>query len=352
MVSTVQGRSALQVSARSRAQQQPPQTVAVANRPQLPQENRSSGPAPSFSRRLALGLLPASLQLASLSLTAPPPADAAESVFSRLEAAPSTLSQPFYMGPFDSKTIYYPRWMFGEWNVHSKFVGLNIPLGPKFVPDGFLQAADAPASSGGVGSECDYSLRFYSTLPDTFSNNARFMLGLGSPEDAIIADKAYNTKNMTDAFLGYSGAVSAVDYDPRDAPLRQTVMLSRLSPDMAPLPPRRLELYINALRSEGEGNRFATSELSRQVMLAIRAAQVTDYEVLNEYRLVSPGVVKGRQRSLLYLQPQDPLYFESGRKAVAVYDYEFTMTRVAPAEDAPMGAVACVPTPKDVIQCL
>lgn len=216
----------------------------------------------------------------------------------------------------------------------------------------FLQAADAPASSGGVGSECDYSLRFYSTLPDTFSNNARFMLGLGSPEDAIIADKAYNTKNMTDAFLGYSGAVSAVDYDPRDAPLRQTVMLSRLSPDMAPLPPRRLELYINALRSEGEGNRFATSELSRQVMLAIRAAQVTDYEVLNEYRLVSPGVVKGRQRSLLYLQPQDPLYFESGRKAVAVYDYEFTMTRVAPAEDAPMGAVACVPTPKDVIQCL
>lgn len=138
MVSTVQGRSALQVSARSRAQQQPPQTVAVANRPQLPQENRSSGPAPSFSRRLALGLLPASLQLASLSLTAPPPADAAESVFSRLEAAPSTLSQPFYMGPFDSKTIYYPRWMFGEWNVHSKFVGLNIPLGPKFVPDGFF----------------------------------------------------------------------------------------------------------------------------------------------------------------------------------------------------------------------
>ena len=244
--------------------------------------------------------------------------------------------------------------MFGEWNVHSKFVGLNIPKGPKFVPEGFLQAADAPAESGGIGSEYDYSLRFYSTLPDTFENNAKFMLGLGGIEDAIIADKAYNTKNMTDAFLGYPGAVEAVDYDPTDSPMRQTVMLSRLGPDMAPLPPRRLELYINGLKSEiGEdGKSFVTSELSRQVMLGIRAAQVTDYEVVNEYELVKPGVIKGKQRSLLYLQPQDPLYFQVFGKAVAVYDYEFTMTRVAVPEDAPRGAIACVMTPKQVDQCL
>ena len=358
---TVQARSAVQVSALGKAQQSRP--PATASPPPLKSENLSiSRPLkptpPEVSRRLTLGLIPASIQLASslsfASLTAPQSAHAAESLFNCLTAAPTSLSQPFYNGPFDSKTIYYPRWMFGEWNVHSKFVGLNIPKGPKFVPEGFLQAADAPAESGGIGSEYDYSLRFYSTLPDTFENNAKFMLGLGGIEDAIIADKAYNTKNMTDAFLGYPGAVEAVDYDPTDSPMRQTVMLSRLGPDMAPLPPRRLELYINGLKSEiGEdGKSFVTSELSRQVMLGIRAAQVTDYEVVNEYELVKPGVIKGKQRSLLYLQPQDPLYFQVFGKAVAVYDYEFTMTRVAVPEDAPRGAIACVMTPKQVDQCL
>lgn len=42
--------------------------------------------------------------------------------------------------------------------------------------------------------------------------------------------------------------------------------LSRLAPDMAPLPPRRLELYINSLSSEeGLDGSFLTSELCRQV---------------------------------------------------------------------------------------
>jgi hypothetical protein len=291
----------------------------------------------------------------------PPPALAETSenlyLLPRLSAAPGTITQPSYLAPWDSKTIYYPRWLFGQWKVNSKFTGVATPLA-KYVPDGFLQQANAPSEDGGVGAEYNYSLRFYSTLPDTFKNNARFMLGLGYPEDAIIADKAYNTKQTSDAFLGYSGAVASVEFDPRDAPLRQTVELSRLGPDMVPLPPRRIELYVNALKSEtpggveGNGRTFVTSELARQVLVAVRDVQVTDYEVINEYRLVAPGKIEGRQRSLLYLQPQDPNYFKAGNRAVAVYDYTFTMTREVPEADAPQGAVACVPTPKDVIQCL
>lgn len=55
------------------------------------------------------------------------------------------------------------------------------------------------------------------------------------------------------------------------APLRQVVTLSRLAPDTAPLPPRRLELFINALSQEdgppegGADTAFYTSELCRQV---------------------------------------------------------------------------------------
>ncbi len=163
------------------------------------------------------------------------------------------------------------------------------------------------------------------------SDHPQVNLGLGMPQDAIVSDRAFNTRETTNAFLGYA-AVEAVEYDPRcglpascfthqpgwliwlvcglmhllrvlslcrlapllhrsvglrtqpvcrpltatpphsaahrDAPLRETVTLSRLAPDMAPLPPRRLELYINHLSSEeGPGGSFLTSELCRQVCL-------------------------------------------------------------------------------------
>lgn len=73
---------------------------------------------------------------------------------------------------------------------------------------------------------------------------------------------------------------------------------------------------------------------------------------MHSYRQVGPGRVEGRQRSCLYLQPQEPLFFQAGGRAVAVYDYTFTMTRVPPEADAPAGAEACVQTPKQVFQCV
>lgn len=311
-------------------------------------------PSPDLTtRRAALGLLSAAVAAGALP-AGPAAAAAAVSLAARFEAPPDRLTQPPYLAPWDPKTVFYPRWMFGEWRVRSKFTAVAIPLGPKFVPPGFLQAAQASPDDGGVGSEYAYNLRFYSTLPDTFDNNARVLLGLGAPRDAIIADKAFNTKAMSSAFLGYPGAVASVEHDPRDAPLRQTVTLSSLGPDMAPLPPRRLELYVNALQSETDADTgaFRTSELARQVLVAVRDVQVTDYEVVNEYRSVGEGKVVGRQRSLLYLHPQEPLYFRAQFHPVALFDYEFEMQRLPAPGDAPLGAVACVLTPKDVNQCV
>lgn len=172
-------------------------------------------------------------------------------------------------------SIYFPRWMFGEWQVEQRFTGFSTPLGAKFVsPDiiavrphprgtwflsttanntstircnyrGVLarklaehnvfflsmccvfclmglhahpvnnaalcssrktrwkrpiagsachplmahtQDAQAPPDQGGLGNEVSYSLRFYSTLPDTISNNLRVALGL-LPQDTVIADR-------------------------------------------------------------------------------------------------------------------------------------------------------------------
>ena len=348
-----------------------------------PSKNEAPPPAAnplSLPRRRLLAGLPAGATLVAIgglfSATAAAPALAAESLAARLAAA-GDLQQPWQQPPWAAKQLYYPRFMFGEWQVDMTFSAVRAPLGRKLVPQGFLDAADAAAEDGGVGSTYSFRQRFYSTLPDTFENNMIVQLGLGMPRDAIIADRAYNSRQSTDAFLGYAGAVSSSEYDPSNSPLRQVLMLGTLGPDAAPLPPRRIELYINALRSEsgaagggseaeqprepsiynaGEAGRpgetFATGERLRQVMVGVRQADVTDYELLHEYRLEKDGLVTGRQRSALYLQPQQAQYFEAGGRAVAVYDYDFVMRRVPPQGDAPEGALACVPTPKGVVQCL
>lgn len=56
--------------------------------------------------------------------------------------------------------------------------------------------------------------RYFSTLPSTFENEMRVNLGLGIPNAATIADRAYNTRQMTNAYLGWE-AVASVGYDPR-----------------------------------------------------------------------------------------------------------------------------------------
>lgn len=64
------------------------------------------------------------------------------------------------------------------------------------------------------------------------------------PSDAIVPDRAFNTRSTTNAYLGFD-AVESVEYDPRTAPDRQAVAFRRVAPDMGPLPPKKIELYIN-----------------------------------------------------------------------------------------------------------
>ncbi len=132
---------------------------------------------------------------------------------------------------------------------------------------------------------------------------------------------------------------------------------------MRPLPPFRVELFINAVRASADVlkleenkqpiySQFCTSELFRQVSLGVRAADVRDYEVVTNYSLQSDGVVTAQQRVVTYLQPQDALYFQVANRAVSLYDYVLEMKRVPPGPDAPAAAQACVATPKDIVQCV
>lgn len=60
-----------------------------------------------------------------------------------------------------------------------------------------------------MGSSIEYSLHFYSTLPDTFENQFKMNVGI-LPSDAIIADRAWNTAAVADATLGCGAVPLAV----------------------------------------------------------------------------------------------------------------------------------------------
>lgn len=198
-----------------------------------------------------------------------------------------SLWAPGPRAPWESKQVYYPRWMFGQWAATATFTALATPLGPQFAPQGILAAAQADASAGGIGSVVTYDLRFFSTLPDTLGNQLRMNLGFGLPEDAIIQDRAFNTRAVSNAYLGWQ-AVEYVEYDPREAPDRETVVFARLTPSMRPLPPKRTELYIQRAQAAeatadeaaaaGGSAAFLTSEMCRQVVLGMQQVSVARHE--------------------------------------------------------------------------
>ncbi|GFH19237.1 uncharacterized protein HaLaN_16152 [Haematococcus lacustris] len=237
-------------------------------------------------------------------------------------------------------------WMFGEWRVSSSVRDTQLPLGPQFV-DAALQAGDLRG-----GPALQYTARWFSTLPDTWDNTVRVQLGL-LPTDAIVPDRAYNTRELSNATLGWE-AVASVAYDPREEPDRETVEFSRQGPDGRTIPPRRIELFINRSSSEALGSAtFLTDELCRQVNLGVRAVDVVDYETMTGYRLLAPGKVAARQRTAVYLDPRHPLFFKAAGRAIMVIDADLELVREEPPADASqLGAVACVLTPKDVVQCL
>lgn len=194
------------------------------------------------------------------------------------------------------------------------------------MPAGALQAAAAPASEGGLGSQTKYKLRFSPFSEDSVANRLRLATGMPAV-GGIIADRAYNTKNTTNAFLGYD-AISKVEYDPQNAPSTLTAMFRTIGPDMRPLPAQKIELYVNRIEAEGsQANSYFSSETFRQVLVGARRVEVTDFEILQNLVLHHDGSVHGRQRTVVYLQPQDALYFEVYNRGVAVYDYALTFKK-------------------------
>lgn len=63
------------------------------------------------------------------------------------------------------------------------------------------------------------------------------------PSDAVVLDRGFNSRETTNAYLGWN-AVEEATYNTRE-PNRQTVTFSQTDPNGRALPPKKLELYIN-----------------------------------------------------------------------------------------------------------
>ncbi|KAJ9512178.1 hypothetical protein QJQ45_012674 [Haematococcus lacustris] len=163
----------------------------------------------------------------------------------------------------------------------------------------------------------------------------------------------FNVQQQADALLGYE-AVKSVEYEPDVNPTRLAVVWAtpRRNEGPASFDMRKAEVFINNRSSDPLNDSpcsWSCSELYRQVSQAARQGSVGDYQVITKFVAASrvdvcdtAAGVEAQMRVAAFLQPQDALYFETGGKAVAVYDYRMQLSRVPPppppAQDPPAPA--------------
>jgi len=87
--------------------------------------------------------------------------------------------------PFSPNQLYFPSWLFGEWQVSSRLRKKTFPAGTTVLPPRLRQGTFR-CSTEDVGDECEVRARFFSTLADSWENNLRVNLGLGAPSASII----------------------------------------------------------------------------------------------------------------------------------------------------------------------
>jgi hypothetical protein len=157
--------------------------------------------------------------------------------------------------------------------------------------------------------------------------------------------------------------VEEVDWDYRADPTRLTLKFGAapLAEDMRPLGQRRGEVYLTARQSElsEDGSVFSAAERSRSITVGAGTVIAADQETITEFQQLDEDTVKAISRVAVYLTPnpnsrEGILWQQVGGKAVAFFDYEWTMKRIKEEfflEDGSKVLRACVRTPKDVVQC-
>ncbi|KAL3910305.1 MAG: hypothetical protein SGARI_002192, partial [Bacillariaceae sp.] len=243
------------------------------------------------------------------------------------------------LSPFAAQELYYPSFLFGEWSITSTLKQKTFPFGKDFVPSRSLMDGSPRNRQEQVGDSTTYLAHYFSTLADTPANQITVNLGLGVPEPKVIADRAFNVKEMSKAYK-QAAPVESVEWDYRKDPTRLTLQMESMTSqvDGKPLGPRKAEVYLTSRQTEEGFDAdtgkpiYATSERSRTVTVGPGSVSANDQEVITEYRQIDDNHLTAVSRIAVYLTPnpnsrEGVLWQQVQGKAVAFYDYEFDMKR-------------------------
>lgn len=268
--------------------------------------------------------------------------------------------------PFSEQEVYYPSFLFGPWNLAATLKSKKYPFGRDVVQSNSLVEGSPRNREEQVGDSTSYEVHYFSTLANTASNQVTVYLGLGVPQSKIIADRAFNAISLSKAYKQLA-PVQDVEWDYGKDPTKLTLRFGAgaVADDMRPLGQRRGEVFITG-RSTEEGfdsnsgePTFCAAERIRAVTLAPGNVIVSDSEVVTEFRKLNDDHVTAVSRIAVYLTPnpnsrEGVLWQQVQGKAVALFDYEWDMTRLRESFTMADGATMerpCVRTPKDVVQC-
>lgn len=210
--------------------------------------------------------------------------------------------------------LTYPEWFRGRWRATSTLLDQSAPLAPEIVTPGFesnRQYIDKPI---------EFIVQFVPTVPIKSVKSAPLnlpRLKSSLPPPKIVADRAFNGLNIAKAYLSAAN-VKSVEIDPQN----QTKQITKLTQD------RQLEAFVTGFDREiPASDRFASSELSQQVFRTSATIYLNTVETTTSYQFSPTPTPKitATQISAIYLSPQDPDYFRSGNRAVAVYKYRLDL---------------------------
>jgi hypothetical protein len=204
--------------------------------------------------------------------------------------------------------LEYPEWMSGTWNVESTLVEQVAPLAPDIVTPGFAD------NEKYLNQAIAFQVRFGS---EYYSPPQQWLSVFRSPQPVVVADRAFNGRNIAQAYLGDNN-VYQVKIDP-DNPNQQITFLRGERQLVAKITGRAREIP-----NEQE---FIATEITQQLFKSPARIYLNEVEITSDYQLINPDNISADQITAIYLSPQDPDYFKAGDRPVALYRYHLDLNR-------------------------
>jgi hypothetical protein len=210
--------------------------------------------------------------------------------------------------------LTYPEWFRGRWVATSTLIEQIAPLAPKLITPGFENNRQY------INKPIEFTVQFVPQNPKPIEilplNLPRLQSNSPTPPK-IIADRAFNGLNIATAYLGAAN-VKSVKLDPQNP----TKQITQLTQD------RQLEAFVTGFDREITApNRFVATELSQQVFRTSATIYLNTVETTTSYQFSPTPTPKitATQISAIYLSPQDPDYFRSRDRPVAMYKYRLDL---------------------------